>query len=63
MLTRNLNDHRVLQNLATLTKRRPSFSHNTKLFVHLTQLFLREIWVQLNLVNRRGHASVGDNFA
>ena len=63
MLTRNLNDHRVFQNLATLTERRPSLSHNTKLTVHRAHIFLREIRVQLNLVNRRGHAGIGDNFA
>ena len=63
VLTRNLNDHRVFQNLATLTERRPSLGHNTKLTVHRAHIFLREIRVQLNLVNRRGHAGIGDNFA
>ena len=40
VLTRNLNDHRVFQKLTALTERRPSLSHNTKLTVYRTHIFL-----------------------
>ena len=60
---RNLSQHGVLQQVTTVTQRAPRLGRDAVLGVNGAQCLLREIGVQLNLVDNRNHAGLLDNLA
>ena len=63
MTLRNLSQHGVLQQVATIAQRAPRLSCDAVFSVNGAQRLLREVGVQLNLVDDRNHAGLLDNLA
>ena len=63
MALRNLSQHGVLQQIATVAQRAPRLSCDAVLGVNGAKRLLREVGVQLNLVDDRNHAGLLDNLA
>ena len=63
MALRDLSQHGVLQQVAAVTQRAPRLSRDAVLGVNGAQRLLREVGVQLNLVDDRNHAGLLDNLA
>ena len=59
----NLSQHGVLQQVAAVTQWAPRLGHDAVLGVHGAQRLLREVGVQLNLVDGRNHAGLLDDLA